>query len=81
MTAKPESVESACEAVSKAGYPWLATAFLKAHRAEMAEALKEPSLEEYEMLRNHPTDPCNPGWDADFIAVMKARRRKHGVDK
>ena len=50
---------------------------LAAHTRQMEEALAEPSLEEYEMLRYHPNAPCNPGWDTDFIAVMKVRRARY----
>ena len=90
MTAKPESVESLCaEFMATSGcecgngvepcrlcqLDGKVSRILTAHRAELAEALKAPTREDWDALREAGED-----YYIDSIKfVLRERRRKHGV--
>ena len=87
MTAKPESVESVCELLAhdlphSTGHDndCRVCRILTAHRAELAEALKEPTQDEVRSV-------CAGGEEYVLAhqpvtaALLGHRRRKHGVDK
>ena len=81
MTAKPESVESLCAKLATLS-KGLAADILTAHRAELAEALKEPTLLETNASIDAATgrDKEAPTYHQVNRWLCIERRRKHGVD-
>ena len=79
MTAKPESVESLCAKLATLS-KGLAADILTAHRAELAEALKEPTDEEL-AARTTLMGGRWEYWRELAHDLFQSRRRKHGVDK
>ena len=85
MTAKPESVESVVALLDGLTYSFdgranmvkLRDRILAAHRAEMAEALKEPTHDELRELLTTGRLSEQP----ISSRLLASRRRKHGVDK